>query len=262
MENVNNYMRNHIKTIHDTSKRILNGKVGSEDFYCSMVFRGIHEEKFDSGSVLAFLNMSEKDKLESILFQGLMEAVMLEDLYIALNKKVATGKASDADLKLINRIITCANKDKDDMYESLFIDPNIGTKLVQASLGFLASSAYEKVLSFKCLDTDDAIVLTSISPYFTQDLKRYSLDINRDFLITQINRWKDITTEDESINAAAEFLITAFNMDIDIETLVVDIINHAESEDVMQALVDENIELLSSFILAYYRTYNQEGPKL
>lgn len=262
MATTNNYIRNYIKTIHDVSKRMLYGKVRSEDFFCSIIFRQICNVKFDSNFAPEFLNLSEEEQVEAILFQGLMETVMLMDLYISLNKKVVTETATTFEINLLNKISTCANKDKKDKYQSLFIDPNVGAKLVQASLDFLDSSAYEKVLSFKCLDAENVYVLTNISPYFTDDLIRYAIDINREFLIKQINKWKFATNEEEAINAASEFLINAFNMNIDIENLVIDIINQAETDDVLQALVDEDVQMLGAFILDYYRTYNQNGPKL
>lgn len=263
MENVNNYLRKHIKFIYDSAKSLLGNQIRDDNMYSSVVFRGIYEQDYNNILLPPMLGtMSEKDKMEATLFQGLMESVMLMDLYTLLNKKYNQGISTSADDKLLNRIIECTNKDSYDRFNSLFIDPSTEASLVKASLEFLDSSAYDKVLAFKCLDTDDAITLVSINPYFTDDLKRYSIDINRDFLIRQINRWKAAFTEEESINAAATFLIDAFNMNINIEELVVDIINHAESEDVMQALVDENVELLSAFILAYYRTYNEDAPKL
>lgn len=263
MELSNQSFRNYIKTVHDIAKTILGPRCRNEELLKSVIFRNLCQNDFFNFDYQQFgFNLSKNDKYEIVLTQGFTEAVMLIDLYIKLNKKICLGIASKKDEKLINRIIECFSKQEENKYQSLFIDPSAQTELVSASLEFIDSPAFEKVLGFKCLDEDDISILSSITPFFQEEKEKYGIEINKDFLIRQINRWKKVATEDESISAASDFLIDAFKMDIDVENLVVDIINHAENEDVMQALVDEDEAKLSVYLLAYYREYNQKGPKL
>ncbi len=263
MELSNKYFRKHIKLIHDLAKNITQTNVRDENTFNFIVFSGIH--KIDIGyETIPILKLhSEEQKNQSFIMQGFMESVMIMDLYLALNKKICLGESTKKDESIINRIISCVNNDKTDKkYDNLFIDPNVDAMLVQSSLDFLDLTAFDKVLTFKCLTEDDATVLNAISPLFMQDLITYAVDINRDFFIRQINKLKKAFGEEEAMNIAAKFLIGAFKMDIQAEELIIDIRNHAGTDEVMQGLVDENIQLVSAFVLSYYKEYNQEGPKL
>ncbi len=181
--------------------------------------------------------------------QGLTEVISITDLYLELNKKCSLGSINDSELRILNMIISCTQKEDDEKrYNQLFIDSKIQLRLVDAILNFLDSSAFEKVLSFKCLTLDDIKLLSFINPLFKDDYEKYSVNIDRDFFT--------------ALNEASKFLIQAFKININVEELVMDIINFSETEDVMQALVDENADLLAAYISSYYDKYKEISPKL
>lgn len=262
VEITNNRFRQQIKTVSDIAKYALNLKIRNEETFLYLVFQGILSMQSNSEFYNFAGKFAELLKQRDIITQGFMEAVMIMDLYIALNKKYVFNESNKTDEKILNRIIECVEKDDDNKYQRLFIDPKIDALLVKSTLDFLDLSGYDKVLLFKCLSYDDIVLLSKISPLFKEDFEKYSVDINRKFLIRHIDKWKNNHDEAESIYAACDFLINAFKVDIDIEELVVEIINHAGTEEVMQALVDENRDLLSVFVLAYYKEYKKDAPKL
>lgn len=264
MELTNNTFRNQIKYLYQVALFVFKNQNINETLLYAQIFRGLKDSTYDPAFFESFgLKLSEELRLQAILSQGCAEAVMLMDLYMALNKKICLGSASKNDEKIINRIITCVSKENSErQYESLFIDPKVEAQLVKSSLDFLEMSAYDKILSFKCLDEDDYRVLTSITPLFQEEKIKYDVIIDRNFLIKHINRWKKQFTEEEAINAASKFLIEAFKMNVESEELIIDIRNHVGTDEFMQALLDEDICALSTFILSYYNEYNQSAPKL
>ncbi len=177
---------------------------------------------------------------------------------------ITLGIINDSELRILNMIISCTQKEDDEKrYNQLFIDSKIQLRLVDAILNFLDSSAFEKVLSFKCLTLDDIKLLSFINPLFKDDYEKYSVNIDRDFFIRQIGKWINGTNDKvTALNEASKFLIQAFKININVEELVMDIINFSETEDVMQALVDENADLLAAYISSYYDKYKEISPKL
>ncbi len=234
-----------------------------EEMAKAIAFNSIVSTNYTDNEALNRL-FGEEIIRNTAFIQGLTEAISITDLYLELNKKCSLGIINNAELRILNMIISCAQKEDDEKrYNQLFMDSKIQLRLVDAILNFLDSSAFEKVLSFKCLTLDDIELLSFINPLFEDDYEKYSVNIDRDFFIRQISKWINGTNDKvTAFSEASKFLIQAFKININVEELVMDIINFSETEDVMQALVDENADLLAAYISSYYDKYKEISPKL
>ncbi len=194
--------------------------------------------------------------------QMLLQSVIIMDFYILVNKNIVLDVATKEEIRILNQIKSAHKKGND--FSALIRNPNNITELLDASHIMNNLSFYDKALAYLLLDEEDMEIISSFNSFFMADYLEHSEKISPNFIIKQIFRSINKTNDRiASIEEAAEFLVNAFYGDVEgIEETVVDIINFTESEDIMQALVDENISSVAVHLFNYYDKKTNDGPKL
>ncbi|MCH5166664.1 MAG: hypothetical protein J1F35_02105 [Erysipelotrichales bacterium] len=211
-----------------------------------------------------FVNMNpqyrELVKSRNILTNQMFQAILVQDLYLKLNRESALDIISDSDRVFFKQILRAIEKND---FSLLLTNRMTINKFLDATFEFMDASAFLKVEMFKCLDEDDLELLSSFNPFFMDEYNTYNVEINQHFMIRQITKWINrFKDEERAINEAAKFLINAFKMFIDINGVYLDILNSNDPDSVNQAMIDEDLDRVAGYVRKYYDAYKQNKPKL
>lgn len=187
------------------------------------------------------------------------EATILSDYYITTNRDAMT-KSEEDDKSFEYAILNSIRKNS-------FKNFNISTNykiLCDSSKRLLDASFYEKIVYFKSLSEEDIEFLSSINPFFQEELTLYGIDISPKFIIDEIDKQFESNLPNEAIyQEFAKLLADLFRIDDDfindiisdlIETLNID----GENIDMLIDVLDTDNEydinqVLASLIQQYYK---------
>lgn len=264
MDFSNDSLRTYLTSIEKmiTSFPALTGNIHNNEYFNTMVMANMLTQ-YDGFLYKQIIPKITDEDIRAIkVKQMLLQSVVVMDFYILVNKKIVLDTATKEEIRMLNQIKSAHKKDND--FTLLISNPNNTKELLNATHLMKSVSYYDKVLAYCLLDDEDISLLSSFNISFMSDYKKYNVKINKNFILKQI--FKDINKSNDritSIEEAAAFLVDAFYADVDgIEEIVVDIINFTGSEDIMQALVDENISGVAIHLFDYYDKITNDGPKL
>lgn len=187
------------------------------------------------------------------------EATILSDYYITTNRDAMTK--SEEDVKSLEYAIL------DSIKKNSFKNFNISTNykiLCDSSKRLLDASFYEKIVYFKSLSEEDIEFLSSITPFFQEELTLYGIDISPEFIIDEIDKQFESNLPNEAIyQELAKLLADLFRIDDDfindiisdlIETLNIDDENIGMLIDILDTDNEYDInQVLASLIQQYYK---------
>lgn len=187
------------------------------------------------------------------------EATILSDYYITTNRDTMTK--SEEDVKSLEYSIL------DSIRKNSFKNFNISTNykiLCDSSKRLLNASFYEKIVYFKSLGEEDIEFLSSINPFFQEELTLYGIDISPEFIINEIDKQFESNLPNEAIyQELAKLLADLFRIDDDfindiisdlIETLNIDGEDIGMLIDVLDTDNEYDInQVLASLIQQYYK---------
>lgn len=210
--------------------------------------------------------MSEEESNQFFQFtkmeKGFIMAVVIQDLYIKLNHKLENAEISENEVKLFKRIYFAIKKGD---YKLLLADIKTINEFINATLEFRDSSAYSKVEAYKELDEEDINLLESVNPNFLAEYQTINIDITQEWIIKQIRLWiKGFKDETLAIRETARFLINAFEKDIDINDVLLEILNSGddEPETIMQAMLDQDVDKVFEYVKSFYHRKKEKIREL
>ena len=141
-----------------------------------------------------------------------------------------------------------------------FFNRRIAYQMMDSSLDFISSSAYEKIISYRLLDKNDCKLLSSINMFFEDEKGKYDIDIDLNFLYKQISKWQNAFEDQKELSffSASMFLYDLYNIDKeDAINVISDLLNTFDNEIFIsnsnlneETIMDINGILIDDTILA------------
>lgn len=259
----NDYFREFTKILHDSFLCVPTGRIAMDEKQ-KIAYCFVTTFNADQAAVINQLiqdsAMKQNAINNNIIHIAMVKSVVVLDLYLKLNREYKMGTISENDNKLFERILK-AIKNQD--FTFLLNDLKTINQYIDATMEFMDASAFSKVEMIKALDEDDIALISTFNSFFEEEYAKYNVEINKDFIMRQINKWINGTKDEElAINKSAEFLIDMFAMDANIEGVLLDILNSNDPDTVMQAMVDEDVTSIAGYLKTYYDANKNDQRKL
>lgn len=124
------------------------------------------------------------------------------------------------DFYVMNRFINKIEKNDSDFpkvtYEMIekeyFRDPSIYVVMLKCMEEFNNLSAYNKILAIKNLTLEEFEMLKSINPFFEQEKNIYDIEITKELIITQMDKWNNRFNLDKSLEETIKFIFRVYNL--------------------------------------------------
>lgn len=263
----NTYFRQIINLLRNEAfKTIPINQAINADYKIAIMFSQFLLNDMRDGFYEALFNLTEEQAEtfynSEVFSKGMIMALLIQDLFLKLNRESLLGTINEQDERLFKILNNAIEKDD---FKIIFTDLKSVPEFVKATLHFADLSAYNKVEMFKCLDFQDMQMLQAINPNFFDEYKKYAIDINQEWIMRQINKWINHSKDEyQAFKETAQFLINAFNMDIDISDVYLEMLNSGDDEpDFMNlAMLNRDVEQVSVYVSKFYYRHKGKDKKL
>ena len=97
--------------------------------------------------------------------------------------------------------------------EKFFDDSDLYTIILKSMEEFTDLSAYDKIILLKSLTNEENKMLKSINPFFEFEKNKYDIEIGKELILKQMDKWNKYQGLEKSLEETTNFIFKLYNLD-------------------------------------------------
>lgn len=125
--------------------------------------------------------------------------------------------------------------------EKFFDDSDIYIVMLKSMEEFNTLSAYDKILLLKSLTQEENEMLKSINPFFEYEKNKYDVEITKELIIKQMNKWVNSFGLEKAINETSKFIFKLYDINVlNVNSLFLELDIIGEKDQISDEVINYN----------------------